>query len=568
MMVTVALTEFPSRHRPARGRIVEVLGHEDDFGVDVEVTIRKYHLPYRFSPEALDEAKAIPEDIPDAEIERRRDFRNLPIVTIDGETARDFDDAVYVERLEDGGFALQVHIADVSHYVRPGSALDKDAKLRGTSTYFPDRAVPMLPARLSTDICSLNPGVDRLVLSALMKLDAKGELRKAEFCRGVIRSAERMTYTNVFRVLEGDAEMVERYRPLVERFQLMRELAEILTRKREKLGAIDLDLPEAEIVFDGAGRMTGVKKAERNVAHRLIEEFMLAANEAVAGRLMEKGFGFLHRAHETPSPKNIVEFEQIARSFGHSLGVEMAPKTFTRSRKRRDGTKQARETRAPQHVEVSSRDYQRLVKRLEGKPEERVLSYRMLRSFKQARYSEQPLGHFALATDRYCHFTSPIRRYPDLIVHRVLKALLDDSPKAPLTEATLSALADHTSLTERRAADAERSLMDWKKAKFMEERLGEEYAAMVTSVNEYGMWVELEEMFIEGFVSVESFEKERFFFRENLRALVGARSKKQYGLGDRVQVRVDRVSWDRLRPELSCLGEWKGETSRDGDAVQ
>ena len=560
MMVTVALTEFPSRYRPARGRIVEVLGHEDDFGVDVEVSIRKHHLPYRFSPEALEEARAIPEEIPEEEIARRRDFRDLPIVTIDGETARDFDDAVYVERREDGGFDLQVHIADVSYYVQPGSPIDKDARLRGTSAYFPDRAVPMLPARLSTDVCSLNPGVDRLVLSALMTLDAKGELKRSKFCRGVIRSAERMTYTNVFRVLEGDAEVMDRYKDLAPRFRLMRELAEILTRKRERRGSIDLDLPEAEIVFDERGRMAGVQKAERNVAHRIIEEFMLAANEAVASRLMEKGFPFLHRVHEPPSPKNIVEFEQIARSFGHSLGVEIAPQTFTRSRRARDGSKPKRETRAPRQIEVSSKDYQKLIKRLDGKPEERVLSYRMLRSFKQARYSEAPLGHFALATDRYCHFTSPIRRYPDLIVHRVLTALLDGETKGPIAELVLAQLADHTSRTERRAADAERSLMDWKKAKFMEERLGDEYGGMVTSVSEHGMWVELEDMFIEGFVSVESFDNERFHFRENLRALVGARSKKKYGLGAKVRVRVDRVSWDRLRPEFTCLGDWKGET--------
>jgi ribonuclease R len=319
-------------------------------------------------------------------------------------------------------------------------------------------------------------------------------------------------------------------------------------------------LPEAEIVFDEQGRMTGVKRSERNIAHRLIEEFMLAANEAVARRLMGKEYPFLHRVHETPSPKSIVEFEQIARSFGYSLGVEVAPQTFTRSRRRRDGTKQARETRAPRHIDVRSTDYQKLIAKLQGKPEERVLSYRMLRSFKQARYSEEPLGHFALATDEYCHFTSPIRRYPDLIVHRVLGALLDGR-KPPLSEAELAQLGDHTSLTERRAAEAERALLDWKKAKFIEERLGDEFAGMVTNVNEYGMWVELEEMFIEGFVPVDSFEGERFHFRENQRALVGARSKTAYGLGKRVRVRVDRVSWDRMRPELTCLGEWKEEKS-------
>ncbi|MBI1353314.1 MAG: VacB/RNase II family 3'-5' exoribonuclease [Acidobacteria bacterium] len=555
LIVTVAIHEFPSRYRLARGRVIEVLGREDDFGVDVEVMIRRYHIPYRFSEEALEQAKAIPEEIPEAEIVRRRDFRELPIVTIDGETARDFDDAVLVDHNDDGSWSLQVHIADVSHYVRPGSALDRDARQRGTSVYFPDRAVPMLPAALSTGICSLNPGVDRLVMSALLTLGPQGELRKADFCRGVIRSAARMTYTKVFRILEGDEELRAEYRELTPGFERMRDLAKLLMAKRRKRGAIDLDLPEPEIVFDDQDRMIGVKRSERNIAHRLIEELMLAANEAVAAHLLAARRELLHRVHESPSPKSLAELEQVARSFGHSLGLELRERTIQRSRKRRDGSKPLREVRLSADSGLDSRDLQRFVDHIEGRPEQRILSFRLLRSMKQARYSEINKGHFALAAKAYTHFTSPIRRYPDLVVHRALGAWLDGAD-GPSTE-ELAAIADHASMTERRAVDAERALMDWKKAKFMEQRMGDEFEAMVTSVAEPGMWVELVDLFVEGFVPVESIEGERFGYRENLRAMVGRRTGRKYGLGDRVQVRVDRIEWDRLRPELTCLGPWK-----------
>ena len=558
LIVTVAVHEFPSRYRPARGRVIEVLGHEDDFGVDVEVMIRRFHIPYRFSEEAAAEARAIPDEIPEAEIARRRDFRGLPIVTIDSETARDFDDAVLVERLDDGGWKLQVHIADVSHYVRPGSALDRDARQRDTSVYFPDRAVPMLPSALSTGICSLNPDVDRLTMSALLTLGPQGELREADFCRGVIRSAARMTYTKVFRILEGDEEPRAEHAGLVAGFERMRDLAKILMAKRRKRGAIDLDLPEPVIVFDDLGRMTSVIRSERNIAHRLIEELMLATNEAVAGHLLAARRELLHRVHESPSPKSLAELEQVARSFGHSLGLELREKSVQRSRKRRDGSKPVREMRLGADAVLDSRDLQRFVEKIEGRPEQRILSFRVLRSMKQARYSEINKGHFALASKSYTHFTSPIRRYPDLVVHRALGAWLD-GVEGPSNE-ELAAIADHASMTERRAAEAERALIDWKKAKFMEQRMGDEFEAMITSVAEPGMWAELADLFVEGFVPVESIAGERFGFRENLRAMVGRRTGRKYGLGDRILVRVDRIEWDRLRPELTCLGPWQPRT--------
>jgi len=570
LVVTVELTEFPTDYQPAKGRVIEILGREDDFGVDVEVVIRKHHIPHRFPPEAVAEAEAVSETIPEEEIERRQDFRDLPIVTIDGETARDFDDAVYVEQLDTGAFRLDVHIADVSHYVLPGSALDNEARTRGNSTYFPDRAVPMLPAHLSTGVCSLNPHVDRLALSALMEISPQGRITQAKFSRSVIRSAERMTYTDVHRILEGEEAVRERYAPLVPRFETMRDLAKILIARRTKRGAVDLNLPEAEILFDDDHVMIGVRQAKRTFAHRLIEEFMLAANEAVASHLEKAGFGFLHRAHEPPSAKGLREFEEIARRFGQSLGIDLpAPKTFHRHRRHRDGTKKNREVRAEAQAPVRAKDLQKFLRKLEGKPEERVLSYRLLRAMKQARYSEENKGHFALATENYAHFTSPIRRYPDLIVHRVLKAVLDGerevqpmSPYAreksqkpgPYPTPELAELADQTSMTERRSSDAERELMNWKKAKYMEQRLGDEFHGMITGLSEHGAYVELADVFIEGFIPLEAFgDDERFFFKERAGMIVGAASKRAFSLGDSVQVRSDRIEWDRLRAEFSIV---------------
>jgi ribonuclease R len=389
MIVNVEILEYDEA-APV-GRVIEVLGKPDDFGVDVEIMIRKHHLPHRFPPEALGQAQSIPPIITSDEMRNRRDFRDLPIVTIDGETARDFDDAVWVDRLPSGHFALHVHIADVSHYVRPGSPIDDEARLRGTSVYFPDRAVPMLPYELSTDICSLVPQQDRLVLSALMEFDAQGDLVSREFCRGAIRSAERMTYTNVHLVLEGDEGLRQRYAALVDRFELMRELALTLNRKRVKRGSIDFDLPEPLIEFDQFGAMTGVLRSVRNIAHRIIEEFMLAANEAVAAHLESVAPTAIYRIHEPPDPKRVMEFEEVAAQFGVSLGVGAIPvDRFRFTDKRRDGGKRQRTVELPQHdLRITSRMYQKLVARIEGKPEERILSYLMLRSLKQARYSTE-----------------------------------------------------------------------------------------------------------------------------------------------------------------------------------
>jgi len=587
VVVDVEITDWPSATQDPRGRVVEILGNEDDFGVDVEIIIRKYHLPHRFPPEVIEQARNIPETISAADLRARRDYRDLPIVTIDGETARDFDDAVLVRELANGNYELQVHIADVSQYVTSESSLDQEARLRGTSVYFPDRAVPMLPLELSTDICSLRPHVDRLVLSCTMEIDHRGDIVGYEINEGVIRSAERMTYTAVNAVLEGDREMRERYAPLVEGFERMRDLAMILNQKRKRRGSIDFDLPEPVIEFDELGMMKSITRSERNNAHRLIEEFMLSANESVAHYLENKRIASLYRIHEKPDAKRVYDFEVIAATFGYSLGVGPLPihrVQMKADRRSNYGTgKRTREIEIPKEVHITPRMYQKLTEKIADKPEERILSFLMLRSLKQARYSEENVGHFALAASTYTHFTSPIRRYPDLIVHRILKDVLHESaekmdglvpvgmssdggevrsrppspwskrrdPNAhheavsptdgPIPLEELHSIAEESSQSERRADEAERALMEWKKVKFMEDRVGEEFDGLIISVTKFGFFVELTDLFIEGLVPLASLAGDQFTFRENTREIIGQRSRKAYHLGDRIRVLVDRI---------------------------
>ena len=367
-------------------------------------------------------------------IYKRRDFRGLAIVTIDGETARDFDDAVMVRALANGNWELQVHIADVSAYVRPGTALDLEARLRGTSVYFPDRAVPMLPPQLSSGMCSLRPDEDRLVLSCVMEIDGRGEVVGYEVCEGIIRSARRMTYTQVQGVIDGNAETRKEFAALVPEFERMLELALKLNAKRRRRGSIDFDLPEPVIRFDPQGNMESIIRSERGWSHRLIEEFMLSANECVSTWIEAQGVASIFRIHETPDPKRIVDFEETAAGFGYSLGIGNLPvKRMTMKSDRRDVRRggsgggrggQVRQHEVPDAIPVTPQMYQRLTAKVAGKPEERILAFLMLRSLKQARYSEKNVGHFALASPSYTHFTSPIRRYPDLIVHRLLRDLI------------------------------------------------------------------------------------------------------------------------------------------------
>jgi ribonuclease R len=585
VVVDVEITDWPTPTQNPRGHVVEILGRQDDFGVDVEITIRKFHLPHHFPPATLEEAQNIPAIIPAAELRHRRDFRNLSIVTIDGETARDFDDAVTVRNLAGGNFELQVHIADVAQYVTPESALDQEARLRGTSVYFPDRAVPMLPLELSTDICSLRPNLDRLVLSCVMRIDPRGEIVGYELSEGVIRSTERMTYTAVNAVIEGDAAARERYASLVPTFELMRDLAMILNRKRQRRGSIDFDLPEPVIEFDEFGLMKSITRSERNIAHRLIEEFMLSANECVAHYLESKRIASLYRVHEKPDAKRVYDFEVIAATFGYSLGVGPLPihrvQLKTDRRAAHGAGKHTRAIEVPKEVHITPRMYQKLAAKIAGKPEERILSYLMLRSLKQARYSEENVGHFALAATSYTHFTSPIRRYPDLIVHRILKEVLRKSAEkregdvpvgvsfaldssagaspwskrrdhsthrealdplgGPIKIEELHEIAEESSQSERRADDAERELMEWKKVKFMQDRVGEDFDGLITSVTKFGFFVELTDLFVEGLVPLNTLTDDFYTYHENTRQIIGQRSRKTYSMGQKIRVLIDRI---------------------------
>jgi ribonuclease R len=637
IIVDVEITDWPSPTQNPRGKVIEILGFEEDFGVDVEIMIRKHHLPHRFPAEVLEEAQAVENVIPAADL-RRRDFRQVPIVTIDGETARDFDDAVTVRRLENGNYELQVHIADVAQYVTEGSPLDQEARLRGTSVYFPDRAVPMLPLELSTDLCSLRPHLDRLVLSCVMEIDHQGEIVGYELSEGVIRSAERMTYTAVNAVLEGDAALRQRYAQLVPLFEQMRDLAMVLNRKRERRGSIDFDLPEPVIEFDENGLMRSITRAERNIANRIIEEFMLSANESVASYLENRRVASLYRIHEKPDAKRVYEFETIAATFGYSLGVGALPiqrvQLKTDRRAARGTGHNVREIEIPKEVHITPRMYRKLSEKIAGKPEEQILSYLMLRSLKQARYSEINEGHFALAAPTYTHFTSPIRRYPDLIVHRILKQVLRESPEKwdgdvpvgvagsigveaggaavarveaeqaasseaphqrerrgfrraekhskpkgtsvaedPRSEARHDApaspwskrrdravqqahlaptggpvpvdelhdIAEESSQSERRADEAERELMEWKKVKFMQERIGEVFAGLIISVTKFGLFVELTDLFVEGLIPLHTLTDDRYTYHENTREIIGQRSRRAFRLGQLLQVLVDRI---------------------------
>ena len=617
LAVDVEITDFPAPGRPARGRVIEVLGPPDAFGVDVEIVIRKQHLPHVFPANVLAEASESAAQtvatLTSHQRAQRRDFRGLPIVTIDGETARDFDDAVLVTPLANGIWQLQVHIADVSHYVQPGTALDLEARLRGTSVYFPDRAVPMLPPQLSSGICSLRPDEDRLVLSCLMEIDARGEVLGYEVCEGIIRSARRMTYTQVQAILDSgtdastdsDRAVRQHFTEYVSNFEQMYELALKLNAKRHRRGSIDFDLPEPVIEFDPDGNMQSIVRSERGWAHRLIEEFMLSANECVATWIESNAIPGIYRIHETPDPKRILDFEETAGGFGYSLGFASLPvRRMTMKSDRRDvrrggggGGRPAKTHEIAESIPVTPQMYQRLTAKIAGKPEERILSYLMLRSLKQARYSEKNEGHFALASPCYTHFTSPIRRYPDLIVHRLVRdliraganihgnAVLSTDPQPwqqatqsvanskreihrsqpfasePIPEAELSAIAAESSQAERRADDAERELMEWKKMRFMEDRVGDDFQAIILSCTKYGFFVELDELFIEGLVPIASLSgwgsDERFVFRDTDKQIVSTRSGRTYKMGQRVHVLLDRIDREQRRLQFALIPEDK-----------
>lgn len=512
-IVEVELTRYPSEQHWPAGDIVSVIGFLDDADVETTVIIKKYGLSVEFPAAVEDEAEQIPVELAETDIEGREDFRDRETITIDPATAQDFDDAVDVEELPDGGFRLGVHIADVAHFVEPGSAVDREARERGCSVYFPDRVVPMLPEKLSNDICSLNPRVDRLAMSAILTVASDGTVRDASFANSVIRSRERFSYAAVQGILDGDGTLRKRYHKSVGTIKTLAKLAGLLRNQRVARGTIDFDLPEPELTYDEEGLMSGVAKAVRQFSHRMIEEFMIAANEAVARLLEEKIRATIFRVHEPPDAERVSELSQVLAE----MGLRFRPR------------------------KLNSAAFQRFLESIEGRPDSQMVSFLVLRSFRQAVYSSQNRGHFGLASKSYTHFTSPIRRYPDLIVHRLLKAWIGRQRHTGYTLPELETIAAACSSRERVAEQAERDLLEWKRMILLEEHLGDTLDAIVIGVQPKGMRVELVDYFIEGYVSVDDLDDDYYELNARARTLVGRGTRRAYRLGQKVRVRVARV---------------------------
>ena len=529
-VVLAEITAYPVGMRNPEGKVVNVLGRADDPEVEIQAIIIKHSLPSVFPDDVMDEAERIGEVVDVEEVKGRRDLRDMTTVTIDGETARDFDDAVSVRREKNGNIRLWVSIADVAHYVSEGSALDREAYNRGTSVYFPDRCIPMLPERLSNGICSLNPGVDRLAVTVEMEFDEKGSRVFRAFYPSIIRSDFRMTYREVKKILvDGDEGLARKFAPAIHDLKIMEELCSRLKSYRERRGCIDFDLPEPQIILDIEGGVEAIVRSERNLAHMIIEEFMLAANEAVASFLSEKKLPLLYRVHEEPDQEKLEDFRLFIHNFGYRLkGGRLKPK-----------------------------DLQNLLREISGRPEERTINHVLLRSMKQAVYSEKNIGHFGLASDEYCHFTSPIRRYPDLVVHRVLKEAVSERGMTPgrkkRLEEVLPRMAEETSVRERRAMEAEREVVDLMKARYMLDKIGEEYRGFITGVTVFGLFVELEELFVEGLVHVSSINDDYYHFDEKGHCLIGEKRKRMFRIGDEVAVRVERVDTGKRQIDFSLV---------------
>jgi ribonuclease R len=530
-VIAAEISRYGTAMAPPEAQLVKIIGDPDDPEVQAQSIVFRYGLSTSFPPEVNRELNTISQTIAPDEIEARTDLRGLPIVTIDGENARDFDDAVYVRR-QGAVYELYVSIADVAAYVAPGSELDQEAYARATSVYFPDRAIPMLPEALSNGICSLNPNEDRLTKTACIEFNAKGEVVRSRFFNSVIRSQERMTYTDVRRILvDRDPEVLERYRNQVEQFKLMEELALLIYEQRKARGNLDFDLPEAEIILDVQGAPENIVRAERNIAHRIIEEFMIAANEAVARHLTEKNLPLLYRAHEGPDHEALEALAPFLLSLGYRLPLK--------------------------YERISPLEIQKLLESARGRPEERVLNRVLLRSMKQAVYQPENIGHFGLASTSYTHFTSPIRRYPDLVVHRMFdKALHGEKLKPNEREDLLRYLQEagkHTSERERHAMDAEREMVSLKKAQFMMNKIGEEFTGYITSLANFGFFVELDNYFVEGLVKLSSLTDDDYDYYEKEYVIKGRRHGKKFRLGDNVRVRVLRINAFRSEIDFELL---------------
>ncbi|MEG0371304.1 MAG: ribonuclease R [Clostridium sp.] len=529
--VVCEVTKWPDNRRSPEGRVSEILGHKDDVGVDIISIIKKHALPEAFPKKVEEYADGIPEVIPEADYKGRRDLRDLKIVTIDGEDAKDLDDAISIERLTNGRFKLGVHIADVSHYVRENNVLDKEAYERATSVYLVDRVIPMLPRKLSNGICSLNPKVDRLTMTCMMTIDENGSVLEHEVFESVIKTSERMTYTDVTKILrDSDEELMARYDYLLEEFNMMKELCGILNKKRMNRGALDFDFDECKIILDETGKPIDIKPYDREIANRIIEEFMLVCNETIAERMFEAGVPFIYRVHEKPNDEKLLAFSEFIYNLGYYLrpGKEVHPKAL-----------------------------QKILEEVKGKDEEAVVSTLLLRSLKQAKYHEDCTGHYGLAAKYYCHFTSPIRRYPDLVIHRIIKDVIHnriDIKKAAKLKKFVIDASKQSSERERIAQEAERETNDLKKAEYMSERIGEVYNGLISSVTGFGIFVELENT-IEGLVHISNLTDDYYIYDESRHLIMGEATKKAYKLGEKIKVKVAKVDMETRTIDFAIVKE-------------
>jgi len=537
--VVVEITKWPEKNRNAEGRIIEILGYEDEKGVDVMSIIRAYNIPYEFPDEVIKEAQAIPTTISEEEIARRRDLRSLRMVTIDGEDARDLDDAVSIEILPDGNFRLGVHIADVTHYVKEGSHLDKEALKRGTSVYFPDRVIPMLPKELSNNICSLNAHEDRLAFSVIMDIDHSGNVIDHDIFESVIHINERMTYTNVYKILEeDDAELKERYKEHVDDFENMKKLALILGERRRRRGSVDFNFDEAKIIVDENGKTIDIKRYKMTIANKIIEEFMLLCNEVVSEHFYWIGIPFVYRIHEDPDPEKMENLNQILGAFGYRLKG---------------------------YRDVHPKAIQDVLNQIKGKPEEKAISMTILRSLQKARYSDIHDWHFGLAAEYYSHFTSPIRRYPDLIIHRIMKEQINgrlDENRIEHYKSILHSIAQHSSERERAAQDAERDCDDLKKAEFMLDKVGQYFEGTISNITAFGLFVELDNT-VEGLVRLSSMDDDYYTYNERSLCLIGERTRKIYRIGDKVNVQLIKVSVETRQIDFIIIDENEENLSKN-----
>ncbi|MDY4253271.1 MULTISPECIES: ribonuclease R [unclassified Clostridium] len=530
-LVICEIVKWADKRRSPEGVIKEVLGKKGDKGLDILTIIKKYGLPEEFPDKVLNYAKNIEEEIPEKEYARRTDLRNLRMVTIDGEDAKDLDDAVSIERLDNGKFRLGVHIADVSHYVKEKNPLDREALKRGTSVYLIDRVIPMLPKKLSNGICSLNPKVDRLALSCFMIIDSKGKVIQHEIEETVIKTSERMTYTDVTKILENnDEELIKRYDYLVDDFRAMEELCNILREKRMRRGAIDFNFEESKIILNDLGKPVDIKPYDRAIANRIIEEFMLVCNETIAEHMYWTNLPFVYRIHEDPDEEKLEKFKEFVYNLGYVVrwGQEAHPRAL-----------------------------QDILDKVKGKKEETVVSTLLLRSMMQAKYSPECVGHFGLAAKYYCHFTSPIRRYPDLQIHRIIKEQLNgkiDEKRIAKLSNIVEIASKQSSEMERLAQEAEREVDDLKKAEYMQERIGEEFSAIISSVTSFGLFAELPNT-IEGLIHITALDDDYYIYDEAHLCLIGERTKKVYRLGDEVKVRCSRVDIDNREVYFDLIEE-------------